>query len=1453
MKATSVKRLGIFAASVGVIAGLGFGVRQFQVRRLARSIVEQAQEAEKQQDYRKAARLYGQRLEIAPDDYEVMLQYADLLAKSDRSPKGKAGAYDLYLGFLNRYPGREDARRHRVDLALQNKDYAQARQDINILLQAHPQDGDLHYWMGLCTENGEDPVIAADHFRDAIEFKSKYQIEAYQHWATLLRDRMKKPVEGKQKIDAMVAANPNESRAYLERGQYLYQLATTKGAEDAEALKLAKDSFRKALALAPDQPIASIQLARAEEVDAGHDAARTILEAALEKSPKSIDLYQALFETELRANRRDEAVSALELGIKAIPDHLGLRYTLALLRAMRGEAPKLALEIEELKNLGFLESETRMRYLTAYYNFLVNNFVKARRILVPLRAVVVRDPDLKARVNVLLAKCFAQSNEPGKQQEALELALSAKSDDLMAQLGLIELKARRGSLDSAIEDYRKLLPQYPRYVRLGLARALLLQNALRPAARRNWDEAETLIDAAQKDEPQSSEPIILSALLLEERGQPSAARDALETLRKRLPQDFAVWAAEVGLLLRQRLVDEAVTLVGEASAQLGDRVDVRLLRAQVALAKGGTRAIATLNELSQNVGNFSRNDRRRLLATIASDLRRLEDLPDAIRIWTRVSEQETNDIEPLRNLIELGFQASDKDSVEKNILKVQELDPVLGRYYQAVYQIWRAEKTTNPDERETLAKAADTLLKEIKANRQDWALIPLAQARLEELELSHLKPDDKVVAQKRDTLISLYNQALDLGEITSPILRRVVQLLLLTGRGNEALPLYTRYPLAAQLAGDLGRLATQAALEKRDFVKAEQLARNSVAANPNDFQERIFLVRILLASGKSDEAEAELRQAIDLNRTDTDRWTNLVNFLVMTKQPRKAEKAVRDAEAALPASDSAFALGLCSEFVGRGFEVSEPETAKKWFNAAKDWYEKAVLAPPKQADNLLMTRRLIEFLIRTKQIAEAEKRLDTMIGDTKGDSRVSLTAWAKRVYAYALVSAPTKERIQKALDLIEPAAQPRLVSETSDPDDLRALARILDIKGSPESRKRATEILRALVTRNLAELDDRFLLARLEEVGGDWESAREQYRELILRSERVRDIDSLNKRVMYLSQFVTSLLGHRKDDGGDNLSEARVIFEKLNQAQPDSLGTLLVAIEIDRAVNQNESAAERIRAWVNRPNPSARVLALLAGQAEQLGNPELAEELLRRASSIAPNDPQSKLGLARFLGRHQRTKEAIDLCESVWARPELRAALAGLVVEIVLAPNPSADSSQLKRVAGWLEQATASSGAAPSLVVALGNLREQESRYDDAITLYRRALEQDGKESVALNNLAWLLALKEGKTKEALPLIDRAIAARGPIPDFLDTRGVIYLLDGDTQHAMADLTTATNPTANATGSRLYHLALAYHKNNDNKKAKELLEAAKVKGLPVGLHPLEQPSYNRLVSDLAAGS
>ena len=89
---------------------------------------------------------------------------------------------------------------------------------------------------------------------------------------------------------------------------------------------------------------------------------------------------------------------------------------------------------------------------------------------------------------------------------------------------------------------------------------------------------------------------------------------------------------------------------------------------------------------------------------------------------------------------------------------------------------------------------------------------------------------------------------------------------------------------------------------------------------------------------------------------------------------------------------------------------------------------------------------------------------------------------------------------------------------------------------------------------------------------------------------------------------------------------------------------------------------------------------------------------------------------------------------------------------------------------------------APRFVVAMlkkAGLEESAGQHDAAIDMYKRVLDIDPSQVVALNNLAFALAVRRNMPSEALPLAKRAVALSPTNPTILDTLGWIHHLLGD--------------------------------------------------------------------------
>ena len=230
-----------------------------------------------------------------------------------------------------------------------------------------------------------------------------------------------------------------------------------------------------------------------------------------------------------------------------------------------------------------------------------------------------------------------------------------------------------------------------------------------------------------------------------------------------------------------------------------------------------------------------------------------------------------------------------------------------------------------------------------------------------------------------------------------------------------------------------------------------------------------------------------------------------------------------------------------------------------------------------------------------------------------------------------------------------------------------------------------------------------------------------------------------------------------------------------------------------------------------------------------------------------PKQPERVLALAQFLARQDRVAEAMEILKKAWStcRPEQVAAAALPVFDA-----PSAGEAEKRQVEAWVAEAVRKRPDAVLLASKLGAIWIRQGRFDEAEELFRRLLAGNPDNADALNNLAWLLALRDqGKAQEALELIDRAIDVAGAVPSLLDTRAVVLIRAGQLDQAVEDLSNARASNAPKPSFAL-HLAWAYHAEGKTDEARKAFQQAEILGWkPEKSDPLERSLMDKLRQDL----
>lgn len=130
----------------------------------------------------------------------------------------------------------------------------------------------------------------------------------------------------------------------------------------------------------------------------------------------------------------------------------------------------------------------------------------------------------------------------------------------------------------------------------------------------------------------------------------------------------------------------------------------------------------------------------------------------------------------------------------------------------------------------------------------------------------------------------------------------------------------------------------------------------------------------------------------------------------------------------------------------------------------------------------------------------------------------------------------------------------------------------------------------------------------------------------------------------------------------------------------------------------------------------------------------------------------------------------------------------------------------------------------PGATLLLAMIDEKAGRAADAIASYRKVVRLEPSNMVALNNLAYRLAVSQGASDEALQLAQKAkeMAPNNPAVD--DTLGWAYYQKSLYSSAVKQLESAT-AVPNPSPIRLYHLAMAYQKAGSPAKARQAFDRA----------------------------
>lgn len=1508
-----------------VVVPAAYGWHWHQVRRTAAAFLARAAEHEAAGQWLEAAQNLHRYLQLHPSDPTAAARLAEVFDRSATDPNGKARACDFYYMAIGLAADdeRPKLRRRVAELQLElarfdGRRLASAEREARDLLVAEPEDPQANRLLALVLDaqlqSGPADAVLASHV--AWLEKLRAQAESLRQQADAARGelldgaiaemvtvggvferalrmnstdiglallvartlREKPELWGEKRqlsvkaraeladavIDKLVAAQPENGRAYLARFQYRTQY----GLAGAEA------DLQAALRYADGDPAVHLAAAEHARRAANNDRNSPAYTQACEHYLRAIELapameaaYRDLAMMQSAAGDTDAALETALRGVKAaagVAAQIELNLLAADMLADRGklDAAKthLSKAAEAMHTLPLRAGRPVPPAMASAYDLVIAKWLlrqeKADEGTALLRKVLARQTTSGVeaaqayQAALMLAGVYGSYGAWDAAAGMYERASAIVPNNVQTVVMAGAAWANAGALDRAAAQFERATQAHPSAeVWSALASVYLQRLARLPKAQRDWaqfdramaEAAKAPSTAAQK-EPWRISLVAAEATLLRgaEAGELTDARRAAAQILRDAEKQYSQSAELLASLvpLYQQLgcpedADRAMTALEEVPGET-DRAAV--VKARLLAARGQfDQARQVILKRLDSAGLASSVALRREMAQVSLAQGRVEQAYDELKAL----QQEVTGPARVPLLVQLAEMADDVGryaDLERWEQLLRELEGPSGsfwRYYRAV-RLVRQEKTVDsPGFQEAVGLQA-----ELASLRPDWPSVHLLNA---------------IIQSRRgrpEAAIEGYKQAIRLGDRRVSVFEQLIAALYRSQRIVEAqeylAQLEEQIPSSPVLSGlDISVSATAG-----QWDRALAAARRNVQARPHDPMAHVWLGQMLLASADHDEAELAFRHAVELAPGDIRTHNALVSFYARTRQVDRAREALGELVAKVKLSDEARATALA-----QGYELIGD------FEQARAAYREALKIAP---DNAGLQLRLALLLMNTGHAEEAEKALRRTL---QLDPNASA---ARRALAAMLAARGGESHWREAQQLL---AHPSADADMAKLDE-RLQAMLLVRRGGLENRAKAKQLLEKLVADpKTAAPGDRLALAQIYEAEGKPLAARDQLLLLVGRE---------NPHPSYLAVYVAMLLRHKA------LDDALPWLQRLEAASPDTIEPValrarwLLAKAEQEAVGKPEDTAKAIRTDAAQKAAQLiedfglksldRLASLEVGPTQQklwtqrqaevcfavgsvfsgLEQHTLAEKWYRRAMQAWPARIEP---LALCLAQQGRMDEALQLCRQAGVS-SARAADALLqqatATAIVLVSGP-AKPEHFAAAEPLFAEALSKYGDSADLISKLGNVRVVQGRTQEAIELYRRVLQLRPTDVVAMNNLATLYSELPDKRAEALKYIQQAIRIAGPQSGFRDTEAMIHLLDGRPADAVPLLLEAISLSLPEPDPRHYfHLAVAYERIGKLAEARQALDKARRSELSRQiLTPLEKRLLEELEQKLLA--
>jgi predicted Zn-dependent protease len=1382
--------LAILVVASTVLGAASYLAHDYQLRRNASSLLLQVDQAAAGGDAKRAIKLMTWYLSLIPDDPASWVKYSEMVEAAHPPGTDRTEAFLVCERALLRNPGDLALVRRCADLGLDSgvNRPGDALRHASLLLEKAGEAGKQGPALAELEELRGRANLAASHFS-----------EAEQDLAKAIADDSTRFTS----YSLLAGLLRNNLRKPQDADQLMDDMVKANaGVGRAYVVRYRYDSeFRRpprpddlksALDRSPEDPEVLLVAGIAAEQARDIGAARAHLEKGRRLDPQNLEVLISLARLQMRSNQIADAEATLRQAYQAQPhSELALWLADALILDNKIEGPECADEfIEVLRSRGL--GETYVRYLEGRIEVQRRNWELAAKKLEAAAAVLKADPRISAQIDLALAECYEKLGRPEQRLTALGRAAETGLGGDETRLAFARALTEAGDVSQALSILAPLADTHPE-VRLDVARLTLADALRKPPEKRDWKSVEQRLAAAEKEaQPRSAEALcVLRAEMLAAMGQRDEARSVLVTAQAREPGNPKYAVALARLSEGEHRGAEALGVLDRAEKERGPSLEITLARLEHWVQQGDAQAKVAIREIAEARDLLPPADRPALLDQLARGYLRLGEPTLARRYWLELSDLKPANISLLSALFDLALEAGKADECQELVRKIREVEGELGTNWRFALALQKIDQASRGD-RQSL-QAARSLAAETSSLRPTWWGASVLNARIAEIE------------NQPEAALAGYREAVNLGNSQPWVIRRLLRSLYQANQFDELDRLAQALRERQIASPELTVVSAIEATRRGDHSKGLELARQVIPDSSTSSSDHLALAGFHAAAGQSAEAARHFRLAVEIAPGLPEAWLSLVQHLVQTKQTDQARSAAAAARKALP--DDQATVAVCLMMVG---DTTQAEAVVQ--TALRD----------KPTDGACL-RIAAGLCLARNRPDEVGKYVDALVAPDRNPTDED-RAWANHTRATLMVRSGRSDDAELALELLD---QNRKYHIDSD-EDARLRATILARR--PGRIDQAIKILEPLARASKLPPGERFLLAQLYLSQGN---------EVQYQSEMLRVQEAADRSPSHLAHFTSYLIERGR------LADADRWLSALAQLEPLGRRTLELQAARLKALGRQSDVLNLL---VTRGREAPEQLGLVADLLGRYGFVKEAENTYRRYCTSDPSQPVRLLELARFLAGEDRVGEAMKLLSEASKTCRLDQVAA---VALDLYDAKSIDGTHRNQIDAWITEAVQKHPEADLLASKLALLRMRQERYDEAEALLRQTVASHPDNTDALNNLAWLLVMREqAQPEEALRLVTRAIDLRGHTTLLVDTLAVVLIRDGKLDRAIAELTDARRRDPSNPGLA-FHLAWALEAKGMNEEARKELLTAQQLGLRAEvLDAYERSIIKRLKEELS---